>query len=174
MARLEDIYKNTKAHLAHFNRSFHTASGDKFVGGMSVGFAASGAICGFLLTVGVWPVALAGAVAGSVVLAVANWNGDTKSRMLSALIGFPLGAVFAPVIAGAMAGAYAGQKAGEALTAQADIAQQREQADVAATAAPNSRFDLPSLALRFRRAVMNEQKVPPAKAEPTQDKPPQP
>ena len=94
----------------NFATGFDAQGEDKYISAAMMAGTVGGAAMGILLATAFWPVAVLGGVAGSFVLTVANWNGDFKSRALTALIGFPLGVVFAPIIGGGMLGAYAGQK----------------------------------------------------------------
>lgn len=176
MNMLERTFDNTKNFLKNLTTGIATVKGDKFASAISFACGVGGAVCGLVLAQAFWPLALAAGVAGSCVLAIADWNGDAKSRALSALIGFPIGVVFGPLVGGAMAGAHLGQALGKTVSKAADEAEAQEQTGEATPASESSKggFNLGSIALRFRRAATATAETQAAPAQQVQQDPPAP
>ena len=154
MSTLDKIITGVKTAAQNFATSFKTHDNDKVVQAASLAGAVGGCVCGIVLASAFWPLSFAAGVAGSFILAIGNWNGDFKSRALSAVIGFPLGAIFGPAMAGTMAGAALGVKGGVALSAALQKAEQPAQDGVAsAPAEGKSGFSLSGLTTAFARAL---------------------
>ena len=154
MSTFDNIVTGVKTAARNFATSFQTENNDKVVQAAALSGSVGGAVCGIIVATAFWPVSIATGLAGSFILAVGNWNGDFKSRALSALIGFPLGAVFGPALVGAMAGGALGVKGGHALSAHLQKTEQAEQNGTApARAEGKSSFDLSGLTNAFTRAL---------------------
>lgn len=154
MSTIDKIIAGTKNVARNLASGFNDQSNDKVVQSAVLAGSIGGAVCGIIAASAFWPLCILGGVAGSFVLAIGNWNGDFKSRALSALIGFPLGAVVAVPMAGAMIGTGLGAKAGVALSAALQKAEQPAQDGVAtAPAEGKSGFTLSGLSAAFTRAL---------------------
>lgn len=154
MSTLDKIITGAKTIAHNLASGFRDENNDKIVQSGALAGSVGGAVCGIILASAFWPLCILGGVAGSFVLAVGNWNGDFKSRALSALIGFPLGAVLAVPMAGAMIGTGLGAKAGQALSAHLQKNEDPAQTTNANIPAEGkSGFSLSGLSTAFTRAL---------------------